>query len=243
MTNHVIRKERCPECAKLGGDRSGDNLAIYSDQSGYCFSCGYSFKGNVVKKYQQKQAPSTHKEVHLPHDITNELPVHAIKWLQQYGFTHNDRITHRVLWSDYHNRIIFPFFDNTGLIAWQGRYLGTENKAKWFSQGYIHDIVVPLNVTNRCAILVESFISAFVISKVHGAIPLFGSQTNAKHLLRLSKLVDKVYVWLDPDKRTESVKINSYASMLGLDTSLIWTDKKPHQMSVEEIKDMLTQKG
>ena len=37
----AIGKERCPACASIGRDRSGDNLAIYDDGGKYCFSCGY----------------------------------------------------------------------------------------------------------------------------------------------------------------------------------------------------------
>ncbi len=35
----VIKKEQCPECARLGGDKANDNLAIYQDGSSYCFAC------------------------------------------------------------------------------------------------------------------------------------------------------------------------------------------------------------
>ncbi len=39
----VIGRERCPKCAALGNDLSGNNLAIYSDGHAYCFAneCGY----------------------------------------------------------------------------------------------------------------------------------------------------------------------------------------------------------
>lgn len=38
-----LRKEPCPRCREQGNDKSGDNLAIYSDGSYHCFSeCGYT---------------------------------------------------------------------------------------------------------------------------------------------------------------------------------------------------------
>jgi twinkle protein len=37
----VTDRERCPKCASLGNDRSGDNLAVYNDGHKYCFACGY----------------------------------------------------------------------------------------------------------------------------------------------------------------------------------------------------------
>lgn len=41
MSSKVIRKERCPECAKHGRDVSSDNLAVYDDGHSYCYSCQY----------------------------------------------------------------------------------------------------------------------------------------------------------------------------------------------------------
>src|SRR5229473_6046721 len=40
-TSKLIRRERCPECAKHGRDISEDNLGIFDDGHGYCFSCEY----------------------------------------------------------------------------------------------------------------------------------------------------------------------------------------------------------
>ena len=46
-----VRKDQCPACAKQGRDKSGNNLAVYSDDSVYCFSCGYTGKGdNMTQK-------------------------------------------------------------------------------------------------------------------------------------------------------------------------------------------------
>ena len=44
--NIFIRHEVCPECRKVGADTTGNNLARYSDNSAYCFSCKYVEKGN-----------------------------------------------------------------------------------------------------------------------------------------------------------------------------------------------------
>ena len=42
----VTGKERCPECAKAGGDTDGDNLARYADGGAYCFACGHNERGD-----------------------------------------------------------------------------------------------------------------------------------------------------------------------------------------------------
>lgn len=38
----VSYKAACPRCRKKGRDQSGDNLAVYTDGSAHCFSCGYT---------------------------------------------------------------------------------------------------------------------------------------------------------------------------------------------------------
>lgn len=37
----AVRNEPCPQCRENGNDASGDNLIVYSDDSCYCFACGY----------------------------------------------------------------------------------------------------------------------------------------------------------------------------------------------------------
>jgi twinkle protein len=40
-----VEHKPCPACRETGGDRAGDNLAIYSDGHGYCNKCGHYSKG------------------------------------------------------------------------------------------------------------------------------------------------------------------------------------------------------
>ena len=37
----LVNRKQCPSCATAGRDNSEDNLAVYDDGSGYCFSCGH----------------------------------------------------------------------------------------------------------------------------------------------------------------------------------------------------------
>jgi twinkle protein len=36
-----VEHQPCPACRNTGGDRSGDNLSVYSDGHGYCNACGH----------------------------------------------------------------------------------------------------------------------------------------------------------------------------------------------------------
>lgn len=240
--SYVIRKEACPKCRELGHDRSGDNLAVYSDGHTYCYRCGH---GTGRKSFTEAK-PRVTSELVLPADVTAELPFEARAWLGQYQLARRDLIPHNLLWSDSWSRLIFPYFNDTGLIAWQGRYIQCgdvqhEDKtpAKWFSQGAIHEIVHPIKVTNRSAILVEDIVSAIKVSRFAGTIPIFGSTVSTKQLLRLRQLVDSVTFWLDPDMRAKSVKMAHNARLFGLNASVIFSEHDPKEESYATIENAI----
>lgn len=58
-----IGHQQCPQCHSEGKDNSGDNLAIYDDNSKYCFSCGYSEKGESNLGVKEKKLISSEKEL------------------------------------------------------------------------------------------------------------------------------------------------------------------------------------
>lgn len=242
--SYVIRKEQCPECARLGNDKSRDNLAVYSDGHAYCYRCGYHTGRKTISKPIERDTPT----IALPSDVSSQLPYEAKRWLDQYELARLDIQQHNIMWSEHWSRLIFPYFDNTGLIAWQGRYIpcGKNNTevngkapAKWFSQGKIHEIIHPIKVQSCEAVLVEDIVSAIKVSRHKGAIPIFGSTISPKHFLRIKTLIDRVWIWLDPDMRTKSVKMASLGNLLGLETHVIFSDKDPKEESHDNIANYL----
>ena len=184
---HCIKHTQCPECVKLGKDRSGDNLAVYSDGSEYCFNCGYYRKADGMQAIR-KAAPRTDKPIQLPFDSTIELPQPVWEWLRQYSLTELDAQLHSIMWSEHWQRMILPIIIDGQLVAWQGRSFDPTNKAKWFSQGNIHEIlyVIGNNKSNR-VVLTEDFIkrSAFLV-------PLFNTQYDMFHE-SIRKTYDKLF--------------------------------------------------
>ena len=234
--SHVIRKEPCPECRRIGNDRSGDNLAVYSDLHCYCFRCGYSSGRKSFTRTEQKPT----SQIVLPSDVTTELPFEAKDWLKQYQLTRLDTNRNHIMWSDKWSRIIFPYFNESELLAWQGRYVGEDkSKAKWFSQGKIHEIIHPIKVVARKAILVEDIVSAIKLSNYTGAIPLFGSSLSTQQILRLKTVVNEVWLWLDPDVRNKSVKFAHVCNLLGLTAHVIFSDKDPKEHDHTDIANIL----
>ena len=53
-----VEHKPCPACRETGGDRAGDNLAVYSDGHGYCNACGHYQKGDTgVNNFIEEQMP------------------------------------------------------------------------------------------------------------------------------------------------------------------------------------------
>lgn len=240
--SYVIRKERCPECAKLGKDRSEDNLAIYSDGHQFCFSCGYHSSGSRISRFTLSDAiPHPIPEINLPHDSSYDYPKVALDWIEQYDLHRHDLLKHRVVWSEHYRRLIFPIFDAPGLLAYQGRYFGAEDKPKWWGEGNLKDTLHILRgKDDSCIILVEDIISAIKLQKVgHTSMPLFGSHVDLSRLKRISNFYKDVVLWLDPDKRKESIKFMSLGKSLGLNMRVIFSDLDPKEHDYADIQRIL----
>lgn len=241
---HVIQHTQCPICAKHGRDRNGDNLCLYSDGSMYCFSCHYWKAGNGLSRIKDTTVVDDTAIV-LPSDADTVLPRVAREYLGRYGITRSDVTLNTVMWSDYWQRLIFPYFNDKGIVAWQGRYLGTEKgKAKWYSKGNLKEFQHFVgNKHSQTFVLTEDIISAIKVS--HNtqvcAVPLFGSHVSTKRLLQLKRNRDTllVYVWLDKDKQKESMQYAKVARDFGINCRSIITDLDPKEYSDPEIMELI----
>lgn len=235
----VTHRERCPNCAALGKDRSSDNLAVYEDSHKWCYSCGYFVPASGIARVKKNTVIK--QEVTLPADSCYDYPQRALTWIEQYELTRNDLLANRVLWSEYRQRLIFPVFDETGLLAYQGRYFGTDkSEPKWFGKGDLKNI---LHVIGSGDILVctEDIISAIKVGRdSHQAMPLFGCVIGYNRFKRIKTIADRVVVWLDPDKRKEAIVESNRGNLMGLDTRVIFSERDPKEHSFQEIKEYLT---
>lgn len=55
--SYKIGDEPCPKCREMGNDRSGDNLAVYSDGHKFCFACKHYVKGDTEMNTYTERAP------------------------------------------------------------------------------------------------------------------------------------------------------------------------------------------
>lgn len=244
--SHCVSHERCPACAKLGKDRNNDNLGIYADGSAYCFSCGYHCSATGVAKIRNLLHQRTEPDkptLALPPDCDVAIPGRVREWLSNYSLTQTEIKLNHLMWSDYWQRLIFPYFIDNQLVAWQGRYFGEEKKSKWYSQGNLHDFVYVVgNKKQKTIVLTEDIISAICVARIPtiAASPIFGSHISTKHLLRLKNFYDTIVVWLDKDKEKEATQFSQTARLLGINSRTLITDKDPKEYKVDDIQNILS---
>jgi hypothetical protein len=249
MTSTVIKKERCPNCAKLGKDNSHDNLAIYNDGHSYCYSCGWNTsisKTQKIKNFSKTKTEDKPKEVSLPEDCSLDYPERALKWIEQYELTKTDLMLHNTLWSNNHRRLIFPIYGNdANIIAYQGRDFDDtpeKTRPKWFGHGNLKGTFNILGKGSRLY-LTEDIISAIKVSKCGVmSMPLYGSFVGLERFKRLYRLYGNsigIYIWLDPDKRKEAYEEAQLGLLCGLKCSTIYSDKDPKEHSYTEIKEII----
>ena len=234
--------EQCPACAENGRDTSKDNLATYSDGHKYCFSCGYYLSANKYTNFTKPITPNIRSEVMLPEDITVEFPSFVMEWVGHYGLTKNDMYNHHVFWSPSQQRLLFPIYGEIELLAYQGRYFGSNLKPKWWTTGKILDILHVLGTDPERIFLVEDMVSAIKVSKVSRAMPLFGSWVGVKRFERLFKLLERgaeCNLWLDPDMRATSIVQSRQGSSVGLNMKTIFSEKDPKELPLSEIKERI----
>lgn len=249
MTSYVIKQTQCPKCRELGKDISHDNLANYSDGHSYCYSCGYYIfpSGNekITQFTQPKQVLQKHTML-LPEDCTNTYPERALNWIKQYEISENTLNLHNCVWSDTHSRLLFPIYSVDGnLLAYQGRDFSldkTKKLPKWYGEGNLKDTFNILGQGN-ILVLTEDIISAIKVSMCGVmAMPLYGcvvGRERFKHLYKLYGDTVGIYIWLDPDKRTEALKEAKLGQLCGLHTHPIFSNKDPKEHSYEEIREIL----
>lgn len=242
--SRFLRYESCPRCRSNGRDRSGDNLAVYTDDSLHCFSCGYHVN---PKGFQRKEVPiGDEDKAVLPSDFTREVPAAAWKWLLQYGLPYSYWKAH-CGYSPNDERLVFTIGKPVRFSI--GRYVGTPTKGekpprKWYFWGDGHsyvEVLGDLDKGGQQVVLVEDLISAHKVAQVTPAICLFGTNIHAKAVEALMALKRPTTLWLDADQYTLlPKKLNRLSTFLDQPVRFISTECDPKTYSIEDIKKFLT---
>lgn len=192
--------------------------------------------------------------VSLPFDFTlNNVPAVGLAWLQRYHVTEEERKRFSIGYSPRLDRLILPVFRGEELIFYQGRYLGHKaGQPKYLSISKKADNVWfeirQQDSANTPLVIVEDILSAIAVARAgFCAVALLGSYLKEGlilHLLQKGFRDDgvPVFVWLDPDKKSEAVRFARRLSSFGVNaSSVLHADEDPKVYTPEEIRGFIKQ--
>jgi len=245
--SEFLKHEPCPSCRKRGWDRKGDNLGVWTDHK-YCFSCNFYEGVSPIKAFQQsREFHTVESGIALPSDSSQELRQDALMWLKSYSLTNEEIDQNNMEWSERKELLIFPFYQGvTGigyndLIAWQGRYFGTNKEyPKYVTYGIRQDLFHYVGRDNKhTVVLVEDLISAIKVGRVQLAMPLFSSDANKYQLHHIAQRLDHAIIWLDPDKRNHAIRLGQRAESFFKTVRVMFTEDDPKCYSTKAIQELL----
>lgn len=231
-----IKNQPCPNC------HSRDNLGTWDDGSTWCFGCHtYTPPTKSIENLKRKlliSKTSPKGEVYLPDDASPVIPKVAMEWLGKYHLTKQEFYALNLYYSQHKDLLIFPFFDaEKNLIAWQGRYFGSnKDYPKYVTYG-VKDMLsmFPCKEGSKTVSVVEDTISAIKVSRFVDTMALLGSHLSLKTANRLSRLYPHLIIWLDSDKYKEALKMSEQYAPLFESVKVVYTDKDPKEYNSEEI--------
>jgi hypothetical protein len=247
--SHFVRHGPCERCG------SKDNVAWYSNGTGFCFGCGCFYKARGLHHVARHEGvPSETSRPNIrsvrspPDDCNFEFPAVVLDWVSTYDLDAGDLIKYDVKWSQKREQLIYFFYgeDSREPLLWQSRNFrkGTAHANRFFTCGSPATTLAmyyPKQTTSTC-VLVEDCISAIKVamSGIGSGVPCFSAAMSASKLTQLSERYDNIVVWLDGDKFGEAVRISNRAKLLGCESKVINTSFDPKEYSLFEIQRNVT---
>ena len=228
----MMEMEQCPQCHIPGRRKT---FARYEDGHGYCFYCSFYEKGNFVKMMDNRS--ERQGLMPIPRDATTTVTGAGMDWLRKYELTRVDTLYHNIMWSEATKLLIFPFYADEVLLAWQARDFKDNPKTKWFSQGNLRELFCILgNHPEREVVLVEDIVSAIKVSRYKNALCLFGSSPPDDVLARIKTFYDKAYVWLDADAQDKAMKACRTLEKMGVKSTPLFTQQDPKEHTYAQLE-------
>jgi hypothetical protein len=241
--------EPCPKCRERGGDTTGNNLGVYQDGHKYCFKCSYyepsgeslntAGLGSRITNLQGGQDALDAPRISLPSDYSPHLAVGGLRWLRQYGIKQAEIEEHKIGWSGENESLIFPVFDlNNHLLFVQERFFDNPRR-KYKTHGKTEEVFHILGPKTDTVVLVEDMVSAIKIARNFEVMPLWGSSISQDRILRLSRLYDRVAIWLDNDKAHYAIRRATHMRPFFDSVTTIVTEFDPKEYDDDEISNFV----
>lgn len=194
-------------------------------------------------KTQQETLVKTNN-ITLPNDFVHEIPSTGLLWLRSYGITNEEIRRFGFGYSQRYDRVILPVYKDGTLVYWQGRDIsGLPDRPKYHSVAMQHgaNVFRVSNPDSKLNVIVEDILSAVIVARAgFNATALLGSYASPTVLRQLASTGQRVVVWLDPDKRKESVNIAKRLHSLGVRSwPVILAGRDPKCYTTEQVRKLV----
>lgn len=169
-------------------------------------------------------------------------PDHARLWLYRAGLGDREIGQSGIYYCPRLDRVVLPVVQGDKLAYWQ---------ARGFERGrpkYINPPIDKSSITARYGdsgklIIVEDILSAIKVGLVARGWSILGTTISPTTAASVAAAATShgVGIWLDPDKagRTARAKVQRSLSILGIEATIIRTERDPKHYSREEIKRII----
>lgn len=226
-----LHHEPCPACG------SRDNLARYSDNSGYCFGCNYIERGTAASRLAElKELPKSSNSIALPKK-TDEAFNHP--FLLKYSLSKDEIISNNIYMSG--DNIVFPIYeDKDNLVGKIIRHFSGNRKYTITGNKLEMSLASLKRRIDSKLVFVEDLISCIKVNRQEPCICLFGTHIPSELILRYLGAEISMRLWLDPDKKKDALKQALNWRQKGFDISpVIQGTMDPKDYSDTAIREML----
>jgi hypothetical protein len=158
-TSSFVKHDSCERCG------SRDNVAWYSNGTGFCFGCGVFYSSQYgglqrpaeASRNERERAESGGRSGSVigetpneklcssdvlfrppPSDIGTYYPIVVVDWMAKYHISVTDMLRFNVKWSPGREQLVYLFYGaDKDLVLWQARNFkqGTSHKDRFFTSG------------------------------------------------------------------------------------------------------------
>jgi 5S rRNA maturation endonuclease (ribonuclease M5) len=204
------------------------------------------------------------EKVDLPHDFMqmeekldhDQVPWNAYHWLWKYNITKEDMLKYKIGWSPSYQRVIIPLYEYAEagdaiarkLVGWCGRevkYNSKEERKKAKAVKYLTRSKKGkrryfMTMGNRDKVVIcEDALSAMKVNRATGYTTIALLNTTLNDDLMRWLRGREVWLWLDPDMKSESIKKVKRMQQLGLKAHHIDSNKDPKDYNTIWISDLI----
>lgn len=188
----------------------------------------------------------------LPSDFSTDIPEIGLLFLLKAGVSADIASHYRFGWSEKMGRVVMPVYNESDTLrTTQSRAVYPDQKPKYMNKRngdmqtvafYSDDSLLLGDPLTDCVVMTEDILSCIRVGRLNPCISTLGTNlSNALAVQSFMGFKGGVLIWYDGDEAgvKGANKAKKTLTMLGVQCTIIFTDKDPKEYNNAEIKGVL----